>query len=121
MAPSLVGAEKAERGKTPTDVWWNTIVPTNGSEKTGYATQKPLGVVERIVLVHSNPGDVCLDCFAGSGTLGEAAAKNGRDFILIDSNPEAVRVMEKRLYKYLLQNDSPREHNGHQLIPILGS
>ncbi len=100
MAPSLVGAEKVERGKTPTDVWWNTIVPTNGREKTGYATQKPLGVVERIVLVHSNPGDICLDCFAGSGTLGEAAAKNGRNFILIDSNPDAVLVMEHRLSRY---------------------
>jgi site-specific DNA-methyltransferase (adenine-specific) len=115
MAPSLVGAEKAERGKTPTDVWWNTIVPTNGTEKTGYATQKPLGVVERIVLVHSNPGDLCLDCFAGSGTLGEAAAKNNRNFILIDSNPEAVNVMEKRLHKYLGRNESQRGHNRLQL------
>jgi len=106
MAPSLVGAEKAERGKTPTDVWWNTIVPTNGSEKTGYATQKPLGVVERIVLVHSNLGDVCLDCFAGSGTLGEAAAKNDRNFILIDSNPEAVNIMGKRLHRYCKTNDA---------------
>lgn len=104
LAPSLVGDEKAERGKTPTDVWWNTIVPTNGREKTGYATQKPLSVVERIVLVHSNPGDVCLDCFAGSGTLGEASAKNGRSFILVDSNPEAIQIMEKRLQKYLLED-----------------
>ena len=121
MAPSLVGAEKAERGKTPTDVWWNTIVPTNGSEKTGYATQKPLGVVERIVLVHSNKGDTCLDCFAGSGTLGEAAAKHGRSFLLMDSNPEAVDVMQKRLKKYLKHNDLPTEHNGIQLTPILKS
>jgi site-specific DNA-methyltransferase (adenine-specific) len=101
MAPGLVGAEKAARGKTPTDVWWNTIVPTNGSEKTGYATQKPLGVVERIVAVHSNVGDLCLDCFAGSGTLGEAAAKNDRSFLLIDSSPDAIEVMQKRLGKYL--------------------
>jgi site-specific DNA-methyltransferase (adenine-specific) len=120
MAPSLVGAEKAERGKTPTDVWWNTIVPTNGSEKTGYATQKPLGVVERIVLVHSNEGDVCLDCFAGSGTLGEAAAKHGRHFLLIDSNPDAIDVMQKRLKKYLRDNDRSKEHNGRQLINLFG-
>ena len=100
MAPDLVGAEKAALGKTPTDVWWHTIVPTNGKEKTGYATQKPLGVLERIVKVHTNPGDLCLDFFAGSGTLGEAAAKNGRDFLLIDSNKEAVKVMEQRLSKY---------------------
>ncbi|NUQ35199.1 MAG: site-specific DNA-methyltransferase [Planctomycetaceae bacterium] len=97
MAPGLVGAEKAARGKTPTDVWWNTIVPTNGHERTGYPTQKPLGVLERIVRVHSNPGDTVLDFFAGSGTTGEAAARHGRNFILVDSNPEAVKVMTKRL------------------------
>ena len=100
MAPGLVGPEKAARGKTPTDVWWHTIVSPNGREKTGYATQKPLGVVERIVRVHTNPGDLVLDFFAGSGTLGEAAARLGRDFILIDDNPEAVRVMAKRLARY---------------------
>ena len=100
MAPGLVGPEKAERGKTPTDVWWHTIVPTNGREKTGYPTQKPLGIVERIVRVHSNPGDVVLDFFAGSGTTGEAAAKLGRGFILVDNNAEAIRVMRERLEGY---------------------
>ena len=97
MAPGLVGREKAARGKTPTDVWWNTIVPTSGREKTGYTTQKPLAILDRIVRVHSNPGDLLLDFFAGSGTLGESAARNGRDFVLIDSNPEAVRIMRERL------------------------
>lgn len=97
MAPGLVGKKKAARGKTPTDVWWHTIVGTNSKEKTGYATQKPLGVLERIVKVHSNHGDLLLDFFAGSGTLGDAAARNQRDFILIDDNPEAIRVMIKRL------------------------
>lgn len=100
MAPELVGEEKAARGKTPTDVWWHTIVSPTGKEKTGYATQKPLGVLERIVRVHSNPGDMLLDFFAGSGTLGEAAAKLERDFILIDANPEAIEVMRKRLAQY---------------------
>lgn len=100
MAPGLVGPEKAARGKTPTDVWWHTIVPTNGKERTGYATQKPLGVVERIVKVHSKPQDVLLDFFAGSGTLGEAAAKHGREFILVDSSPDAFEVMKKRLTQY---------------------
>jgi site-specific DNA-methyltransferase (adenine-specific) len=98
MAPGLVGAEKAARGKTPTDVWWHTIVPTNGKEKTGYATQKPLGILERIVRVHSNPGDLVLDFFAGSGTTGEAAAKNGRAFCMVDQSAEAIAVMEKRLH-----------------------
>jgi site-specific DNA-methyltransferase (adenine-specific) len=97
MAPALVGAEKAARGKTPTDVWWHTIVPTNGREKTGYATQKPLGILRRIVEVHSNPGDLVLDFFAGSGTTGEAAARAGRRFLLVDSNPRAVEIMRKRL------------------------
>jgi site-specific DNA-methyltransferase (adenine-specific) len=92
-----VGPEKAARGKTPTDVWWHTIVPTAGRERTGYPTQKPLGILRRIVEVHSDPGDRVLDFFAGSGTLGEAAARAGRGFLLVDSNPEAVAVMRKRL------------------------
>ncbi len=97
LAPSLVGAEKAARGKTPTDVWWHTIVSPTGKEKTGYATQKPLGVLERVVAVHSRPGDLLVDFFAGSGTLGEAAARQGRDFLLIDDNPEAIEIMVRRL------------------------
>ncbi len=97
MAPGLVGAEKAARGKTPTDVWWHTIVPTNGKEKTGYATQKPLGLLRRIVKVHSNPGNLLLDFFAGSGTLGQAATEEDRRFILIDNNPDAARIMVRRL------------------------
>ena len=97
QAPGLVGPEKAARGKTPTDVWWHTIVSPTGRERTGYATQKPLAVLERIVRVHSNPGDRLLDFFAGSGTLGEAAARNGRDFVLVDESREAIDVMAKRL------------------------
>ncbi|MFQ5845200.1 MAG: DNA-methyltransferase [Planctomycetota bacterium] len=97
MAPGLVGAEKAARGKTPTDVWWHTIVPTRGRERTGYPTQKPLGILTRIVRVHSDPGDLVLDFFAGSGTAGEAAARLGRDFLLIDNHPPAVRIMARRL------------------------
>ena len=97
MAPGLVTAEKAERGKLPTDVWWHTIVPTRGAEKTGYPTQKPEGIVRRMVAASTRPGDWCLDFFAGSGTLGAAAAKLGRRYVLIDANPEAVRVMRARL------------------------
>ena len=101
MAPTLVGAEKAARGKTPTDVWWHTIVSPTGKEKTGYATQKPLGILERIVRVHSNPGDLVLDFFAGSGTTGLAAARNKRSFLLIDSNPTAVEIMKRRLAAWI--------------------
>jgi site-specific DNA-methyltransferase (adenine-specific) len=101
MAPGLVGAEKASRGKTPTDVWWHTIVSPTGKEKTGYATQKPLGILERIVKVHSKPGDTVLDFFAGSGTTGEAAARHGRHFVLVDQNADAVKIMKRRLAAYL--------------------
>ncbi|MBC6443378.1 MAG: site-specific DNA-methyltransferase [Rhodobacteraceae bacterium] len=97
MAPGLVGPEKAARGKTPTDVWWQTIVSPNGKEKTGYPNQKPITILNRIVRVHSNPGDRILDFFAGSGTTGEAALRNGRRAVLVDRNPEAVRVMKNRL------------------------
>ncbi len=97
MAPGLVGKEKARRGKTPTDTWWHTIVPTNGKEKTGYPTQKPMGVLDRIIKVHSKPGDKILDFFAGSGTIGECAVRHGRHATLVDNNPEAIRVMQKRL------------------------
>jgi site-specific DNA-methyltransferase (adenine-specific) len=100
MAPGLVSPEKAERGKTPTDVWWHTIVPTSGREKTGYPTQKPLGILNRIVKVHSRPDDVVLDFFAGSGTTGEAAARHGRGFVLVDDNPEAVQIAYGRLSEF---------------------
>jgi site-specific DNA-methyltransferase (adenine-specific) len=100
MAPELVGEEKAARGKTPTDTWWHTIVSPTGREKTGYPTQKPLGIVNRIVRVHSRPGDTLLDFFAGSGTLGESGASLGRDVVLVDDNPEAVQVMTRRLERF---------------------
>jgi site-specific DNA-methyltransferase (adenine-specific) len=96
MAPGLVGPEKASRGKLPTDTWWHTIVPTNGSEKTGYPTQKPLGILRRIVQASTRPGALVLDFFAGSGTTGAAALEFGRRFILVDSSPEALAVMARR-------------------------
>jgi len=100
MAPGLVGPVKAARGKTPTDVWWQTVVPTGGRERTGYPTQKPLAILERIVRVHSRPGDLCVDPFAGSGTLGEAAGKLDRRFWLCDENPDAVAIMMARLARF---------------------
>ena len=97
MAPSLVGREKAKRGKTPTDTWWNTIVGTNSKEKTGYPTQKPLTIIERIIRVHSHQEGTVLDFFAGSGTTGVAAEKLGRRYILIDESKQAYAVAQKRL------------------------
>ncbi len=96
MAPALVGPEKAARGKLPTDTWWHTIVSPTGKEKTGYPTQKPLGVLRRILQASSRPGDLVLDFFAGSGTTGAAALELGRSFLLVDSNPQALAVMRKR-------------------------
>ena len=97
MAPGLVTAEKVAKGKLPTDVWWHTIVPTNGSEKTGYPSQKPEGIVRRMVQASSRPGDWCLDFFCGSGTLGAVAAPLGRHYVLVDSNPEAIEIARTRL------------------------
>ena len=109
MAPGLVSAEKAARGKRPTDVWFHTIVPTNGREKTGYPTQKPEGVLRRIVAASSRPGGWCLDPFAGSGTLGAVCRQLGRRFVLVDDNPVAIEVMRKRL--------APEAHGGESLSP----
>jgi site-specific DNA-methyltransferase (adenine-specific) len=102
MAPGLVSAEKAARGKRPTDVWFHTIVPTNGREKTGYPTQKPEGVLRRMVAASSRPGGWCLDPFAGSGTLGAVCQALGRRFVLVDSSPMAVEVMRARLGRGLV-------------------
>ena len=96
MAPGLVGSQKAARGKRPTDTWWATIVPTNSRERTGYPTQKPLSILRRIVQTSSPPGGLVADFFAGSGTTGVAAHESGRDFLLVDNNPEAVAVIKKR-------------------------
>jgi site-specific DNA-methyltransferase (adenine-specific) len=97
LAPGLVGPEKAARGKLPTDVWWHTIVPTSGREKTGYPNQKPEGILRRVVQASSRPGDRVLDFFAGSGTTGAVAAALGRHFVLVERNPEAIDVMRRRL------------------------
>lgn len=96
MAPGLVGKKKAKRGKFPTDTWWHTIVGTNSKEKTGYPTQKPVGVLRRIVAASSIPGDLVMDFFAGSGTVGEVCLELGRHFILVDNNPQAIDVMQRR-------------------------
>jgi len=101
MAPGLVSKEKAARGKLPTDTWWHTIVGTNSKEKTGYPTQKPLAIIERILNASSNPGDLVLDFFAGSGTTGAACLKLDRRFILVDNNPQSIEIMKKRF-----QNES---------------
>jgi site-specific DNA-methyltransferase (adenine-specific) len=100
LAPGLVGEEKAARGKLPTDVWWMTIVPTNSRERTGYPTQKPLKLLERIVRASSHPGDLVADFFGGSGTTAVAAARLGRRYLITDTSPEAVRITKERLAEY---------------------
>jgi site-specific DNA-methyltransferase (adenine-specific) len=100
MAPGLVTPEKAARGKLPTDVWWMTIVPTNSRERTGYPTQKPIRLLERIIRSSSNPGDLVADFFGGSGTTAVVAARLGRRFLATDTHPEAIRITKKRLAQY---------------------
>ena len=118
LAPSLVGPEKAARGKTPTDTWWHTIVSPTSREKTGYPTQKPLAILERIVKVHSSPGDSLLDFYAGSGTFGEAAYRNGRDCVLVDNNLQAMEVMARRFGGIPVEwhgwSPAPRETRGRR-------
>jgi site-specific DNA-methyltransferase (adenine-specific) len=97
MAPGLQTAERAARGKSPTDVWWHTIVPTNSRERTGYPTQKPLGILRRIVAASSRRDDLVIDWCAGSGTTGVAAQELGRRFLLCDNSADAVTVMQRRL------------------------
>lgn len=99
MAPGLVGPEKAARGKLPTDVWWMTVAPTSGRERTGYPTQKPERLLERIVRASSNPGDLVLDFFCGSGTTGVVAKRLDRRFLLVDDNPEAIRTARARIHR----------------------
>ncbi len=100
MAPGLVGPEKAAKGKLPTDTWWHTIVGTNSKEKTGYPTQKPVGILNRIVAASTKKGELVLDFFAGSGTTGESCLELGRRFILIDNNEQALQVMAKRFKNF---------------------
>jgi site-specific DNA-methyltransferase (adenine-specific) len=97
MAPGLVTPEKVALGKLPTDVWWHTIVSPTGKEKTGYATQKPEGILRRIIHASSAPGDWVLDFFAGSGTTGAVAHKLGRRFVLVEQNPQALEIIRDRV------------------------
>jgi site-specific DNA-methyltransferase (adenine-specific) len=97
LAPGLVTPQKAALGKLPTDVWWHTIVSPTGKEKTGYPTQKPEAILRRIINASSNPGDMVLDFFAGSGTTGAVAAKLGRNFILGDDNTQSIGIIKDRL------------------------
>jgi site-specific DNA-methyltransferase (adenine-specific) len=108
MAPGLVTPEKVARGKLPTDVWWHTIVSPTGKEKTGYVTQKPLGVIRRILQASSQPGDWVLDFFAGSGTLGAAALELERRFVLIDENTDAISTMRRRFANESLLRPPPK-------------
>lgn len=102
MAPGLVTPEKVAKGKLPTDVWWHTIVPTAGKEKTGYPSQKPEGILRRIVQASSLPGDWVLDFFAGSGTTGAVAAALDRRFVLMEQNPQAIEIIRTRLGEKLV-------------------
>ncbi|MCD2497948.1 MULTISPECIES: site-specific DNA-methyltransferase [Microbacterium] len=116
MAPGLVTAEKAARGKLPTDVWWHTIVPTSGKEKTGYPTQKPEGILRRIVQASSRPGDMVLDMFAGSGTTGVVADELGRHAVLVDDNRTAAVVMRSRLPRARFVAPDDADHSEYEQL-----
>ncbi|MEO0049029.1 MAG: hypothetical protein RL556_361 [Actinomycetota bacterium] len=111
MAPGLVTPEKVAKGKLPTDVWWHTIVSPTGKEKTGYPTQKPMGILRRVIQASSREGDLVLDFFGGSGTTGAVAAELNRKFILVDQNPEAIEVMQKRLSASAVFSDRLMENS----------
>jgi site-specific DNA-methyltransferase (adenine-specific) len=119
MAPGLVTAEKRERGKLPTDVWWHTIVPTNGKEKTGYPNQKPEGVLRRVLEPSTRPGARVLDFFAGSGTTAAVARQMGRRFVMVDANPEAVAVMHERLGDDSVEYVRPGANEGPHGRPLV--
>ncbi|MDO4251697.1 MAG: site-specific DNA-methyltransferase [Rothia sp. (in: high G+C Gram-positive bacteria)] len=108
MAPGLVTPEKVALGKLPTDVWWHTIVSPSGKEKTGYPTQKPLGILRRIIQASSQPGDWVLDFFGGSGTTGQAALELNRNFVLVDQNKQAIDTMKKRFANFTDQDGEKR-------------
>jgi site-specific DNA-methyltransferase (adenine-specific) len=107
MAPGLVGPEKAALGKLPTDTWWHTIVSPTGKEKLGYPTQKPIGILRRIVRASCPPGGLVLDFFAGSGTSGAAALESGRRFVMIDESPEAIATMRRRFEGHEVSFEEP--------------
>ena len=74
---------------------WDDISSIQNGEKTKYATQKPVKLLERIVSLYSREGDLCLDPFAGSGTLGRACKALNRKYVLFDLNPEGKEVFEE--------------------------
>ncbi len=82
--------------KPISSVWTYTMSNTHG-QRVAYPSQKPLAIVEPLIAVHTDPGDVCLDPFAGSGTLMEASLRMGRRSVAIDSNPEAIEVIRERV------------------------
>jgi len=69
----------------------------HGKERTSHPTQKPIGLIKSLIEKHSNKGDIILDCFAGSGTTGEASKDLERDFILIEKEMEYYELISKRL------------------------
>lgn len=86
-----------ERGKVPEDWWYFPVVARLHNERTGYPTQKPIVLLDRIVLASSNPGDIVADFFCGSGTTPFVAAKHGRRFIACDENSRAIHTTQSRL------------------------
>ena len=96
-------ARKESEGMTPPS-WWVGIpaIHTQHNERMGYPTQKPVKLYERIIQASSNPKDMILDPFCGSGTTLVAANKHGRYYIGIDANEKAIAIAEERLQQQTL-------------------
>jgi DNA modification methylase len=90
---------KLERGKVPEDWWYFPVVARMHNERTGYPTQKPEGLLERIILASSNPGDYVADFFCGSGTTALVAARHGRRFLATDATFRAIHTTRERLVR----------------------
>ena len=101
-----------ERGKVPEDWWYFPVVARLHQERTGYPTQKPEGLLERIILSSTDPGDLVADFFAGAGTAGAAAARLGRRFLLADVQPRAIHTVRARLIL-----DQAESESGTGLLP----
>lgn len=85
------------KGKPLSDVWYIPFINPQALERTGYPTQKPEQLLERIIKVSTDPGDLVFDCFMGSGTTQAIALKLGRKFIGADINLGAIQTTTKRL------------------------
>lgn len=106
-------------GKYPEDVLDVSIEAPSANVRTGYPTQKPEALLEKIIEASSNPGDIVFDCFMGSGTTQAVAMKLGRKFIGADINLGAIQTTTKRLIGIANDiEDSSRKYTGFEVYNV---